>query len=73
MSNELLFALLSSVVAIIYGVVLIKWILKLPKGNDKMQAIANAIQEGARAYLIRQYKTIGIIAAVVFILLGIFS
>ncbi|PIR05616.1 sodium-translocating pyrophosphatase [Candidatus Kuenenbacteria bacterium CG11_big_fil_rev_8_21_14_0_20_37_9] len=72
MSNELLFALLSSVVAIIYGVVLIKWILKLPKGNDKMQAIANAIQEGARAYLIRQYKTIGIIAAVVFILLGIF-
>jgi len=72
MQTEIIFSLVAAVVAIIYGAFLIKWILKLPKGNEKMQQIAKAIQEGARAYLTRQYKTIGVIAAVVFILLGLF-
>ncbi|MFH1891044.1 MAG: sodium-translocating pyrophosphatase [Candidatus Kuenenbacteria bacterium] len=72
MPQELIFSLTAAVVAILYGAFLIKWVLKLPKGNDKMQEIAGAIQEGAKAYLIRQYKTIGIIAVIVFAVLGIF-
>ncbi len=64
-----IFALVSSVVAIVYGIVLIKMILKKGTGSEKMQEIAQAIQEGASAYLNRQYKTIGVIAVVVFALL----
>src|SRR3989339_2101146 len=67
-----LFALLPALIAIIYGGVLVYWINKLPAGDDRMQAIARAIQDGAKAYLGRQYKTIAIVAVVIFILLGIF-
>ncbi len=58
--------------AIIYGLFLIRWINKQPNGNDRMQAIAKAIQEGAKAYLTRQYTTITYIAVIVFILLWLF-
>jgi K(+)-stimulated pyrophosphate-energized sodium pump len=61
----------SAVLAIVYGLVLIKMILKLPAGNEKMQAIAKAIEEGAKAYLNRQYKTIAVAAAVLFIIIGV--
>ncbi|MFA5061619.1 MAG: sodium-translocating pyrophosphatase [Patescibacteria group bacterium] len=67
-----LFALLPAVLAVIYGVVLIGWINKQPAGDDRMKAIAKAIQDGAKAYLGRQYKTIAYVAIVVFILLGLF-
>ncbi|MFH0804565.1 MAG: sodium-translocating pyrophosphatase [Patescibacteria group bacterium] len=67
MSIPLVVALGAAAVAIIYGVLLIRWILKLPRGDEKMQSIARAIQEGASAYLNRQYRTVGIIAIVVFI------
>jgi len=67
-----LFALLPAVLAVIYGVILIAWINKQPAGDDKMKAIAKAIQDGAKAYLGRQYKTIAVVAVVVFILLGFF-
>jgi len=69
MNSYLLFAIISSVVAIVYGLFLAKIILKKSAGNDKMQSIANAIAEGAKAYLNRQYKTIGIIAAILFFVL----
>jgi len=69
MSTPMIIALGASVLAIVYGLVLIRWIVKLPKGDTKMQEIAKAIQSGARAYLNRQYRTIGLIAALVFILL----
>lgn len=66
------FALIPALFALVYGAILIGWINKQPTGNERMQAIARAIQEGAHAYLLRQYKTISLVAVVVFILLGIF-
>lgn len=69
MSIPMIIALGASVLAIVYGFVLIRWIIKLPKGDAKMQEIAKAIQDGAKAYLNRQYRTIGLIAAVMFIIL----
>jgi len=59
-------------VAIIYGIVLMQWIKKQPAGSAQMQEIASAIEEGARAYLKRQYKTITYVSVVVFALLWIF-
>jgi len=56
-------------IGIIYGLILIWQVLKAPAGNAKMQEIAAAIQQGASAYLNRQYKTVGIIAVVVAIIL----
>jgi K(+)-stimulated pyrophosphate-energized sodium pump len=70
MNPYVIFALVSSVVAIAYGAFLISSILKKPAGNDRMKEIAAAIQAGAKAYLNRQYKTIGIIAVVLFIIIG---
>jgi len=62
----LILALLASVAAIIYGAVLTKVILRLPAGEGKMVGIALAIQEGAKAFLNRQYRTIAAIGLVVF-------
>jgi K(+)-stimulated pyrophosphate-energized sodium pump len=70
MENGLLFALACSIIAILYGALSIKWINALPTGNDKMRGIAAAIQEGATAYLNRQYLTIGIVGAVLFFAIG---
>lgn len=69
MNVYLIFTLVSAALAILYGVVLIRIILKKSAGNEKMQEIAKAIQEGASAYLKRQYRTVGIIAVIVFVLL----
>ncbi|MFA6552496.1 MAG: sodium-translocating pyrophosphatase [Candidatus Paceibacterota bacterium] len=71
MSSYLIFAILSSVLAIVYGLFLAKSILSKSAGNEKMQEIAAAIQAGAKAYLARQYKTIAWIAAVLFVILWI--
>jgi K(+)-stimulated pyrophosphate-energized sodium pump len=60
----------AALAAIIYGVISIRAILKLPSGNEKMVEIAKAIQEGAKAFLNRQYKAVGIVAAVLFLLIG---
>jgi len=77
MSPELLFALLAGVLAIAYGGYLARLILRQPAGDEKMQSIAKAIQEGAKAYLMRQSKTVGLVAIVIFFLLwgflGIFT
>jgi len=71
MSNEILFALASGAAAIIYGIVSIKWILAKPMGNAEMVTIATAIQEGASAYLNRQYKTIAVVGVVLFVVIGV--
>jgi len=60
----------SAILAIIYGMYLIKKIISLPQGNEKMQSISKAIMEGAKAYLNRQYKAIFIVAIVLFIIIG---
>ena len=72
MSTPIIIALVSAVLAILYGLILIRWIIRQPKGDEKMQSIAKAIQEGAKAYLNRQYKTVAAIAGLVFILLWLF-
>jgi len=71
MNQSLLFAITSSVVAIVYGLFLAKSILEKSPGNARMQEIAKAIQEGAQAYLNKQYKTIGVIAAILFLIIGL--
>ena len=63
------FAILSSLVAIIYGAYLSFRITKKPSGSEEMRAIARAIQEGANAYLKRQYKAVAVVAAVLFIII----
>ena len=63
--------LAAGVLAILYGALLIAWVLRQPDGNEAMRTIAAAIQEGAMAFLRRQYTTIGIVAVVLAVLIGI--
>jgi len=73
MSNELALWLSigAGALAVLFGLVTTQWILKQPAGNDRMQEIAKAIQEGAGAYMNRQYGTISVVGIVLFIILGI--
>ncbi|MEI6414240.1 MAG: sodium-translocating pyrophosphatase [Pseudomonadota bacterium] len=72
MNYGLLFALLCGAVALAYGVKSIKEILALPAGTARMQEIAAAIQEGAQAFLNRQYTTIAMVGAVLFLIIWVF-
>ncbi|MES9823855.1 MAG: sodium-translocating pyrophosphatase [Candidatus Thiodiazotropha endolucinida] len=72
MNTELIFALACAVAALAYGFLSVKWILAQPEGNEKMREIAGAVQEGAKAYLNRQYTTIGIVGVILFVILWYF-
>jgi K(+)-stimulated pyrophosphate-energized sodium pump len=73
MHHAVLFALLCAVAAIAYGLYLTAWILRQPAGTERMQEIARAVQEGAAAYLRRQYQTIALVAIAPFLLLGFYN
>ncbi|HEY9688236.1 MAG TPA: sodium-translocating pyrophosphatase [Coleofasciculaceae cyanobacterium] len=67
--QPILFPVICALFAVAYGLITRNWILKLSPGNERMQAIADAIKEGAKAYMNRQYKTVAITAVVLTIIL----
>jgi K(+)-stimulated pyrophosphate-energized sodium pump len=70
--HPVLFALICAGIAIAYGIGLTVWLLGRPEGNERMKEIARAVQEGAAAYLRRQYLTIAAVSIVPFLLLGFY-
>jgi K(+)-stimulated pyrophosphate-energized sodium pump len=69
--HAVLIALVCGAVAVAYGLILTRWVLEQSPGTDRMQEIAAAIQEGAAAYLRRQYTTIAVVAVVVAVAIAV--
>jgi K(+)-stimulated pyrophosphate-energized sodium pump len=71
--HTVLFALVCAGVAIGFGIGLTVWVLGRPAGNERMREISQAVQEGAAAYLRRQYMTIGLVSILPFLLIGFYN
>ncbi len=72
MSDSLVFAFVCAAAALVYGVISISWILKKSAGDERMREIAAAIQQGASAYLKRQYSTIAVVGVILFAVIFFF-
>jgi K(+)-stimulated pyrophosphate-energized sodium pump len=70
--HPVLFALICGAIAVAYGLGLTYWLLTRPAGTERMREIARAVQEGAAAYLQKQYTTIAVVAIAPFLLLGFY-
>src|SRR3954470_19231799 len=73
MDHAVAIALICGAVAVVYGLWLTYWLLRQPAGNERMREISGAVQEGAAAYLKKQYTTIAAVAAVVFLVIGLYN
>ncbi len=73
MQHAVLIGFIGAAIAGAYGIYLTVWLLRQPAGNERMREISAAVQEGAAAYLKKQYTTIAIVAIVPFILLGVYD
>ena len=71
--HSVLFALICASAAVVYGIGLTVWLLRQPTGSERMREISRAVQEGASAYLNRQYRTIGLVSIAPFLLIGFYS
>src|SRR5215217_838799 len=71
--HPVLFALVCGAIAVAYGIGLTIWLLRQPAGTERMREISRAVQEGAAAYLKRQYTTIALVAVVPFLLIGFYD
>src|SRR6476469_4758429 len=71
--HAVLFALVCAAVAILYGLYLTWWLLKQPAGNERMREISRAVQEGAAAYLRKQYTAIAVVAVLLIIMIGVYD
>ena len=69
MSGTILFALICGAAGVLYALITAGWVTKQDAGNDRMQEISNAVREGAIAFLTREYKTVAMVASVLFVLL----